>query len=92
MNRTIWVAGSGRANIGLGSFAGSRHLLVLTVKGVSALSDDLIAPHGGTLVDLRATSDRVEEIKAEARDWVSHDVTPRQLCDLELILNGAFRR
>jgi sulfate adenylyltransferase len=54
------------------------------------LSDHLIAPHGGTLVDLVADSGRTEEIKAESRDWVSHDVTPRQLCDLELLLNGGF--
>ena len=54
------------------------------------MSDHLIAPHGGTLVDLLAGSARVEELKAESRDWVSHDVTPRQLCDLELLLNGGF--
>ncbi len=54
------------------------------------MSDHLIAPHGGTLVDLLAGSARAEEIKAESRDWVSHDVTPRQLCDLELLLNGGF--
>ena len=54
------------------------------------MSDHLIAPHGGTLVDLLAGSVRAEEIKAESRDWVSHDVTPRQLCDLELLLNGGF--
>jgi sulfate adenylyltransferase len=54
------------------------------------LTDHLIAPHGGTLVDLLAGSARVEELKAESRDWVSHDVTPRQLCDLELLLNGGF--
>jgi|TARA_B100002003_G_scaffold205871_1_gene199451 sulfate adenylyltransferase len=54
------------------------------------LSDHLTAPHGGTLVDLVADSTRTEEIKAESRDWVSHDVTPRQLCDLELLLNGGF--
>ena len=54
------------------------------------MSDHLIAPHGGTLVDLIAGSARAEEIRAESRDWVSHDVTPRQLCDLELLLNGGF--
>ena len=54
------------------------------------MSDHLIAPHGGTLVDLIVDSERGEEIKAASRDWVSHDVTPRQLCDLELLLNGGF--
>jgi len=42
------------------------------------------------LVELLAGSARAEEITAESRDWVSHDVTPRQLCDLELLLNGGF--
>ena len=54
------------------------------------MSDHLIAPHGGTLVNLIAALARAEEIKAASRDWVSHDVTPRQLCDLELLLNGGF--
>ena len=54
------------------------------------MSDHLIAPHGGTLVDLLAGSARGEDIKSESRDWPSHDVTPRQLCDLELLLNGGF--
>ena len=54
------------------------------------MPDHLIAPHGGTLVDLHVTPERAAELKAESRDWVSHDVTPRQLCDLELLLNGGF--
>ena len=54
------------------------------------MSDHLIAPHGGTLVDLRAGSARGEEITSESRDWPSHDLTSRQLCDLELLLNGGF--
>jgi sulfate adenylyltransferase len=36
------------------------------------------------------TSERAAEIKAEARDLPSWDLTERQLCDLELILDGAF--
>ena len=54
------------------------------------MSDHLIAPHGGTLIDVLVGSAGAEEIKAESRDWVSHDITPRQLCDLELLLNGGF--
>jgi len=50
----------------------------------------LIAPHGGTLVDLLATEERAAELKAASRDWPSWDLTPRQLCDLELLLNGGF--
>jgi len=54
------------------------------------LTDHLIAPHGGTLVNLLADADQTAAIKAESRDWPSYDVTPRQLCDLELLLSGAF--
>ena len=54
------------------------------------MTDHLIAPHGGTLVNLIADADRTTAIKAESRDWPSFDLTPRQLCDLELMMNGAF--
>ena len=30
------------------------------------------------------------EIRAASREWPSWDLTPRQLCDLELLLEGAF--
>ncbi|HYH46907.1 MAG TPA: bifunctional sulfate adenylyltransferase/adenylylsulfate kinase [Thermoanaerobaculia bacterium] len=53
-------------------------------------SDHLIAPHGGTLVNLIADAERGAELKAASRDWPSWDLTPRQFCDLELLLNGAF--
>jgi sulfate adenylyltransferase len=50
----------------------------------------LIEPHGGTLVDLLASPERSAELKAASRDWPSWDLTPRQFCDLELLLNGGF--
>jgi len=54
------------------------------------VSDNLIEPHGGKLVDLIVDAQRARKLKAESRDWPSWDLTPRQLCDLELILNGGF--
>jgi sulfate adenylyltransferase len=54
------------------------------------VSDHLIEPHGGTLVDLTVDARRAEALKAESRDWPSWDLTPRQLCDLELLANGGF--
>jgi len=47
-------------------------------------------PHGGTLVDLLADAERAAELRELARDWPSWDLTPRQICDLELLVNGAF--
>jgi sulfate adenylyltransferase len=43
-----------------------------------------------TSVDLVAAPQRAAELKAASRDWPSWDLTPRQLCDLELLLNGGF--
>jgi sulfate adenylyltransferase len=60
------------------------------VDGAVTHSSHLIEPHGGTLIDLLATPERSAELKAASRDWPSWDLTPRQFCDLELLLNGAF--
>ena len=54
------------------------------------MSEHLIAPHGGALVDRLASEDRCAKLKAESRDWPSLDLTPRQLCDLELLASGGF--
>lgn len=50
----------------------------------------LITPHGGTLIDLLATEERADRLREASRDWLSWDLTPRQLCDLELLINGGF--
>jgi len=54
------------------------------------LSDHLIAPHGGALVDLLVSPARAAELREASRDWFSWDLTSRQLCDLELLLNAGF--
>ncbi|MGH9127155.1 MAG: bifunctional sulfate adenylyltransferase/adenylylsulfate kinase [Acidimicrobiales bacterium] len=54
------------------------------------MTDHLVAPHGGKLINLYAADRRVAELKAESRDWPSWDLTPRQQCDLELLMNGGF--
>ncbi len=56
--------------------------------GMSA--ESLIEPHGGELIDLLVAAERAAELKAASRDWPSWDLTPRQTCDLELLLNGSF--
>jgi sulfate adenylyltransferase len=57
---------------------------------LTASSSHLIAPHGGELVNLIASRDRNAELKAQSREWPSWDLTARQICDLELLLNGGF--
>ena len=37
-----------------------------------------------------ATDQRAAEIREQSRDWPSVDLGPRQLCDLELLLNGGY--
>ena len=54
------------------------------------MSNELIAPHGGELVDVMVDEARATELKTESVDYKSLDLTARQLCDLELILNGGF--
>ena len=41
-------------------------------------------------MNLVATPRRSAELHAASRDWPSWDLTPRQLCDVELLLNGGF--
>jgi len=47
-------------------------------------------PHGGELKELYLPEHKADEVKSEASDYASWDLTPRQICDLDLILNGAF--
>ncbi len=54
------------------------------------MPDRLISPHGGVLTELLAGEARQRELKEASRDWPSWDLTPRQLCDLELLLDGGF--
>src|SRR3989441_9180430 len=56
------------------------------------MPDHLIAPHGGTLLDAGAPPARHAELKEGSREFPSWDLRPRQLCDLELLLNGGFSR
>jgi sulfate adenylyltransferase len=50
----------------------------------------LIAPHGGELVNLVVDPARAAELKSHSKGWPSWDLTPRQVCDVELLLSGGF--
>lgn len=54
------------------------------------MESQLIKPHGGVLVDLIVDEGRATELKTASVEWPSWDLTPRQICDLELILSGGF--
>ncbi len=46
--------------------------------------------HGGVLVNGYADPDEIAAIKADLSGSMGIRLTPRQLCDLELLLNGAY--
>jgi sulfate adenylyltransferase len=54
------------------------------------LPTHLVRAHGGELVQLVAADGRAAELKKSSRDWPSWDLSPRQLCDLELLMSGGF--
>ena len=54
------------------------------------LTDRKAPAQDGDLVDLIVSPEEAGEIKAASRDWPSWDLSSRQLCDIELLLNGGF--
>ncbi len=53
-------------------------------------SEELTPPHGGTLKQLIRDDDRSAALKAEAVRLPSWDLTPKQVFDIEMLLNGTF--
>jgi sulfate adenylyltransferase len=54
------------------------------------MPDHLLPPYGGALVDIVVDDERASELRKASTYWPSWDLTPRHLCDLELLLSGAF--
>ena len=48
------------------------------------------APNTAPIPELYVSSDSAAKLKREAAELPSWDLTPRQICDLELLLNGGF--
>jgi len=49
-----------------------------------------ITPHGGKLINLFVDQNESEQIIKLSQNLPSWDLTQRQICDLELLLNGGF--
>ena len=47
-------------------------------------------PDLGPIPELYVSAESAQKLKVEAGNLVSHDLTPRQICDLELLMNGGF--
>ncbi len=54
------------------------------------MADHLVPPYGGVLVNVVVDDERASELRKASTHWPSYDLTPRHLCDLELLLSGAF--
>ena len=50
----------------------------------------LISPYGGKLVDLMVPASDLAEAKAYASTLPSIQISPRAVCDLEMLATGAF--
>jgi hypothetical protein len=58
-------------------------------KGVNTV-DHLIKPYGGKLQNLVVDEARAAQLKKDSQGFPAVTLTQRQLCDLELLMNGAF--
>ncbi|SLN13975.1 putative bifunctional SAT/APS kinase [Roseivivax jejudonensis] len=47
-------------------------------------------PNLAPIPELYVSFDSAQKLKVEAGNLVSHDLSPRQICDLELLMNGGF--
>ena len=54
------------------------------------MSQHLVAPHGGKLVNRQVETSRIPALKQEAQSLPRVTLTPKQACDLEMIAIGAF--
>ncbi|MGY3437763.1 MULTISPECIES: bifunctional sulfate adenylyltransferase/adenylylsulfate kinase [unclassified Marinovum] len=59
---------------------------LVPIKHRTELMQNNLAP----IPELYVSYESAQKLKVEAADLVSHDLTPRQICDLELLMNGGF--
>jgi sulfate adenylyltransferase len=63
---------------------------VFLLQTSTATATTLIPPYGGHLVDLRVPAEELAEARAYASTLPSLQLSPRMVCDLELLATGAF--
>ena len=59
---------------------------LMPLKYRSTLMQSNLAP----IPELYVSYDSAQKLKVEAAELTSHDLSPRQICDLELLMNGGF--
>ncbi len=68
-------------------------ILVTWNRGLLKLmgnTEFFVKPHGGQLVSLLVDPPKAEVLKTESLQYLSLTLSQRQVCDLELLMNGAF--
>ena len=50
----------------------------------------MMVPNLTPVPELYVSYESAQKMKVEAADLVSWDLTPRQICDLERLMNGGF--
>jgi sulfate adenylyltransferase len=63
-----------------------------TTSGLSTLTNrtKLMQTNLSPIPELFVSHESAQKLKIEAGNLTSHDLTPRQICDLELLMNGGF--
>jgi len=64
---------------------GASSKLVPNLNRISPMQSNL-----SPIPELFVSYDSAQKLKTEAGELTSHDLTPRQICDLELLMNGGF--
>ncbi|MDA9208013.1 bifunctional sulfate adenylyltransferase/adenylylsulfate kinase, partial [Octadecabacter sp.] len=59
---------------------------LMSLNNRTKLMENNLSP----IPELYVSHESAQKLKVEAADLVSHDLSPRQICDLELLMNGGF--
>ena len=60
------------------------------LKFKASEKEELMLTNLSPIPELYVSHDSAQKVKVEAADLISWDLTPRQICDLELLMNGGF--
>ena len=65
-------------------------LKVPLVEIIATAKEEPMLANLSPIPELYASHESAQKLKVEAADLISWDLTPRQICDLELLMNGGF--
>ena len=60
------------------------------VEIIATAKEEPMLANLSPIPELYVSHEGAQKLKVEAADLISWDLTPRQICDLELLMNGAF--